>query len=251
MGTNVNSVFSGGIYESSQQTDQEHLYAQLHRNTFRNAMEGWTFRCILITTISVVIIGFAAAVYYGTNNLSSEKVCNMPGTIKGGCPAGLTTEQELILNYDGNCYFFSNTALSYSQANNSCAQNNGFLAVIRDNATQIALAKHANQVSDIAESSSYWIGIKRENSTFTSTSLGKSAEFLNFDQNSLSNAQTGQNGCARLDLTEDSQWIADNCARVFWDIGHICQYIGTNSAAYTKAGSGFIISLLAVFLILQ
>lgn len=168
-----------------------------------------------------------------------------------GCPAGLTTEQELILNYDGNCYFFSNTALSYSQANNSCAQNNGFLAVIRDNATQIALAKHADQVSDIAESSSYWIGIKRENSTFTSTSLGASAEFLNFASSSLSSAQTGQNGCARLDLTENSQWIADDCARVFWDIGHICQYIGTNSAAYTKAGPGFIISILAVFLILQ
>ncbi|XP_071146366.1 macrophage mannose receptor 1-like isoform X2 [Mytilus edulis] len=176
-------------------------------------------------------------------------ICQYTGT--NGCPAGLTTEQELILNYDGNCYFFSNTALSYSQANNSCAQKEGFLAVIRDNATQIALSKHADLVSDIAESSSYWIGIKRENSTYTTTSLGESAEFLNFDSNSLSPVQTGQKGCARLDLTEDSKWIADDCARVFWDIGHICQYTGTSSAPYTKAGPGFIISILAVFLILQ
>ncbi|XP_063410884.1 killer cell lectin-like receptor subfamily F member 1 isoform X3 [Mytilus trossulus] len=259
MGTHINPVFGGGIlkFEISQRPDQEHLYPQNHRNTFKNVIEGWKFRCILIT--SVVSIGLVVGVYYGTKNLSSGKVVQTTDTTEGttkdttkdGCPAGLTTEQELILNYDGNCYFFSNTALSYSQANNSCAQKEGFLAVIRDNATQIALSKHADLVSDIAETSNYWIGIKRENSTYTTTSLGDSAKFLNFDSNSLSPVQTGQRGCARLDLTEDSKWIADDCARVFWDIGHICQYTGTSSAAYIKAGPGFIISILTVFLILQ
>ncbi|XP_071146365.1 macrophage mannose receptor 1-like isoform X1 [Mytilus edulis] len=226
MGTHINPVFSGGIltFEISQRPDQEHLYPQQHRNTFKNAIEGWKFRCILIT--SVVIIGLVTAVYYGTKNFSSGKLLHMTDTIKDGCPAGLTTEQELILNYDGNCYFFSNTALSYSQASISCAQKKGFLAVIRDNATQIALSNYANLVTDITESSSYWIGIKRE--TYTQTSLGESTEFLNFDSNSLSLVQTGQKGCARLDLTEDSKWIADDCARVSWDIGHICQYTGTN-----------------------
>lgn len=79
MGTNVNPVFSEGIYESTQKPDQEHLYAEFHRNTFKNAMEGWKFRFILLTTTSVVFIGLVTAVYYVTNNLNSEMVSKMPG----------------------------------------------------------------------------------------------------------------------------------------------------------------------------
>ena len=93
--------------------------------------------------------------------------------ISDGCPASVSSDAELILNYDGNCYFFSSNAVTYSAANNSCGADGGYLAVIKNNATHNKLTENADEISDITASASFWIGFQKDSPSQTTDVLGK------------------------------------------------------------------------------
>lgn len=167
---------------------------------------------------------------------------------QNGCPTGLGDDASQQLNYDGNCYFFSTEAVTYSQANSNCGANNGYLAVIVNDATQRTLYTRANDIADLTGRSSYWIGLQKlVNSATVTTILGDSTHYNSFG--STGGDGTGQTGCVQMNLEQNGAWYTADCSSNLWSNGYICQFKG--SAVNIRPIPGMIIALLLMYFILN
>lgn len=77
-----------------------------------------------------------------------------------GCPSSVSNSTGLLSVYNGRCYHFVQTDLTWNQARSDCQSRSGALASIPSQETQTYLFNTAMALSDegITSKNDYWLG---------------------------------------------------------------------------------------------